>query len=88
MVIVDFVCWCAVVACAAAFVLALAVKWKILEWLQVHAPNDFFAKLFNCKFCVSWWVCVVISLSLALATGQWVLLAVPFCSTLITRELW
>lgn len=88
MGIVDFLCWVAVVAFAAAFLLGLAVKWHWLEWLQVHAPNDFFGKLFNCKFCCSWWVSVAISLTLCLATGQWVLLAVPVCSTVITRELW
>lgn len=85
---VDFVCWIAVVALAAAFVLSLAVKWDLLEWLQVHAPNEFFGKLFNCKFCCSFWVCVLISLTLCVTTGHWVLLAVPICSTLITRELW
>lgn len=86
--IVEFVCWVAVVALAAAFLLALAAKWKWLEWLQVHAPNDFFGRLFNCKFCCSWWVCVGISLTLCVATGQWILAAVPICSTLIARELW
>ena len=88
MGIVAFVCWVAAVALAVAFLLNIAVKWKILEWLQVHAPNDFFGKLFNCKFCCSWWVSVLISLTLCVATGQMEFLAVPFCSTVIIRELW
>ena len=46
-----FVCWIVVIALAASFVMSLAVKWGILEWLQVHAPNDFLYKLFSCKFC-------------------------------------
>lgn len=86
--VIEFVCWIAVVSLAAAFLLGLAVKWGWLEWLQVHAPNDFLAKLFNCKFCCSWWVSVAISLTLCLVTGQWWLLAVPVCSTIIARELW
>ena len=86
--VIEFVCWVAVVALAAAFLLGLAVKWHWLEWLQTHAPNDFFNKLFNCKFCCSWWVNVAISLTLCVVTGQWLLLAVPICSTVITRELW
>lgn len=86
--VTGFVCWVAVVALASAFLLSLAVKWKILEWLQVHAPNAFFEKLFNCKFCCSWWVSVLISVTLSVATGDWVLLLVPFCTTVITRELW
>ena len=86
--VIEFVCWVAVISLMDAFLLGLAVKWKILEWLQVHAPNDFFGKLFNCKFCCSWWVSVLISLTLCVATGQLEFLAVPFCSTVITRELW
>lgn len=86
--IIEFVCWVAVIALAASFLLALAVKWGWLEWLQVHAPNEFFERLFNCKFCTSWWVCVLISLTLCVATGHLILLAAPICATLITRELW
>lgn len=86
--VIAFVCWVAVVALLAAFLLGLAVKWHWLEWLQVHAPNAFFEQLFNCKFCCSWWVCVVLSLTLCVATGQLALLVVPFCATVIARELW
>lgn len=86
--VIEFVCWVAVVALVAAFLLALAVKWGVMEWLQVHAPNDFFGKMFNCKFCCSWWVSVIISLPLSIVTGMWVLVLVPICSTLIARELW
>lgn len=86
--VTDFVCWVAIVATGAAFVLSLMEKWHILEWLQVHAPNEFLHELVSCKFCLSWWVCVLISLILLIGSGQWFLLAVPVCATLITRELW
>ena len=86
--IIEFVCWVAVVALAAAFLLGLAVKWGVLEWLQIHAPNDFLGQLFNCKFCCSFHVSMIISLTLCVATGQWWLLAVPVCSTVIARDLW
>lgn len=85
---IDFVCWIAVVSLAAAFFLSLLSKWKVIEWLQVHAPSEFLYKLFSCKFCVSWWTCVIISLTLCVATGWFALMAVPICSTIITRELW
>ena len=88
MVVLEFICYVGVAALASAFFLGLAVKWGILEWLQVHAPNEFFGRMFNCKFCCSFWVGVVISLTLCVVTGQWTLLAVPICSTVITRELW
>lgn len=86
--VIEFVCWIAVVSLAAAFLLGLAVKWGWLEWLQVHATNEFLGKLFNCKFCCSFHVSMIISLTLCVATGQWWLLAVPICSTVIARELW
>lgn len=77
-----------VIALAAAFTLGLASKWGILEWLQVHAPNEFFEKMFNCKFCCSFWVGVIISLTLCVITGQWMIMLAPVCTTVITRELW
>lgn len=86
--IFEFICWCAVVIVAAAFLLSLCKKIGWLEWLQVHAPNAFFEKLFNCKFCCSFWASVIISLILCVITGQWVLLAAPICTTISVRELW
>ena len=84
----DFFCGIVIVSLSAAFFLGLAVKWHWLEWLQKHAPNDFLNKLFSCKFCCSWWMSVIISLILCVITGNLWLLAVPVCTTVITRELW
>jgi len=86
--IVEFLCWVAVISLAAAFLLGLAAKRGWMEWLQVHAPNEFFERLFNCKFCCSWWASVAISLTLCVATGHLILLAAPICATIIARELW
>lgn len=88
MELFNFICWAVVIALAAAFALGLASKWGILEWLQVHAPNEFFEKMFNCKFCCSFWVGVIISLTLCVITGQWMIMLAPVCTTVITRELW
>ena len=88
MWIFEFFSWVAVVALSAAFLLGLAVKWNWLEWLQVHAPNEFLHKLFSCKFCCSFWMGLAISLTLCVATGEWILLLAPVCTTVITRELW
>ena len=70
MWIVEFVSWVAVIALMAAFLLGLSQKWGWIEWLQVHAPNDFLHELFSCKFCCSWWVSVLISLTLCVASGE------------------
>lgn len=88
MLIFDFICWVAVISLVAAFLLSLAVKWGWLEYLQVHAPNDFLHELLSCKFCCSFHVSMIISLFLCVATGNWILLAAPICTTIITRELW
>ena len=86
--LILFLCWFVIVMYGAAFFLGLANKWGWIEWLQVHAPNQFFNKLFNCKFCCSWWMSVLISLILCIATGHWYLIFIPVCSTPLTKELW
>ena len=88
MFILEFISWVAVIALVSAFLLGLAEKWGWLEWLQVHSTTEFLHELFSCKFCCSWWVSVIFSLTLCVVTGEWILLFAPFCTTVITRELW
>jgi len=83
---VTFIIWVLVVATVAAFLLTLLKKWGVIEYVQVHG-NDFFVKMFNCGFCLSWWAGVVLSVLFAICTGNPALLLVPFCSTVITRIL-
>jgi hypothetical protein len=71
----------------AAWLLILAKKWRILDWLQRHSPNDFFHELFTCDFCLSWWCSVIIVCVAAAVTGDALLLVVPFFSTMISRRL-
>jgi hypothetical protein len=75
-----------IVALIAAFVLTLLRKWGVIEWVQIHG-NDFFSKMFNCDFCLSWWTCVFICFFALIFTGNPAFLGVPFCSTMITRVL-
>ena len=81
-----FIIWVLVVATVAAFLLTVAKKWGVIEYVQVHG-NDFFNKIFRCDFCLSWWVVVLLSVLFAICTGNPALLLVPFCSTTITRIL-
>lgn len=81
-----FLFYTIVVALVAAFALTLLRKWQVIEWVQVHG-NDFFAKMFNCDFCLSFWAGVAWAILLAFITGNLTLLLVPFCSTMITRFL-
>lgn len=80
----NFVLYVIVVALLAAFVITLCDKWGVIEWVQVHG-NRFFAKMFHCQFCLSWWVAVVLSVIMAAISGNPLLLLVPFCSTMLTR---
>ena len=75
-----------VLASLSAFLLLLLVKWKVIEWMQVHG-NDFLSKMANCDFCLSWWVNVIFSIILLAVTLDVTVLAVPFCSTMLTRKL-
>lgn len=92
MTIVQFVCWAVVVGLVVAWIVILSEKRGWREWLQVHADcivfgpeldRDLFNRLFGCNYCVSWWLSVAICLILLPATGEWLILAVPFCSTII-----
>ncbi len=79
---IEFVCYIFAVACAVMFLRTLAVKWGILEKLQVSAPNEFFHKLFTCDFCQSFWLGMAICVVLALCVHWW-LIFVPFFSSVV-----
>lgn len=74
------------VALLAAFVILLADKLKLIERVQVHG-NDFFVKMFNCQFCLSFWCALVICIAMYSFLFDWRLFLVPFFSTPITRKM-
>jgi hypothetical protein len=80
MSVICFVCYVGLVAMAVKFMLTLAEKWNILSWLQAHAPNEFFHKLFTCNFCQSWWLGVFLSVLLAVFI-DWRLIFIPIFSS-------
>lgn len=86
MTLLDFIAVTVLVALLAAFLLELAYKWGVIEWVQVHG-NAFFSKMFNCNFCLSWWTGVALSVLLALVLWDAHCLLIPFVSTLMTRKL-
>lgn len=75
-----------VVALLAAFALILSKKWGLVEYIQVHG-NDFFNKLANCNFCLSFWTGCIIATLFVFITGDLSFVFVPVCSTPITRLL-
>lgn len=72
------------IALGCAFIISLADKWRIVEWLQMHG-TELISKAANCRFCLSWWTNVVVSCGVAFATKDFSFLFVPFFSTIITR---
>lgn len=80
---IGFVCIVFLVACAVMFIRTLAMKWGILEWLQVNAPCEFFHKLFTCEFCQSFWLGMIICVVLAIWWREAWLLFVPIFSSVL-----
>lgn len=74
------------VACAAAFMVLLAKKWGIAEWMQVHGDR-ILSELFSCDLCMSFWASVMISFALLYMTEDLTVLMVPVFSTPITRMM-
>lgn len=74
------------IALIAAFFLLLLRKIGVVEYIQVHG-NDFFAKMFSCDFCLSWWSGVVIAILTTAIIGDVSIMITPFISTPITRKL-
>lgn len=75
----------AIVGCISAFILLLVNKLGLIEMLQVHG-NDIMSELASCDFCMSWWMCLVISLFVIVidpTTGFFI----PFIATPICRRL-
>ncbi len=88
-----------VVALVVTFLYTLLNKWKVWEYLQVHADGwleevwprmaqkEILNQLFSCAFCTTWWMSVIICFFAAIFSGYWLFLLVPFCSTPISRYL-
>ena len=75
-----------VVASVEAFIILLAYKWGIVEYLQTHG-NEFVSKMAQCNFCMAWWVSLFLSLFLLGLTCDVFMLLVPFIATPLARRL-
>jgi hypothetical protein len=82
----EFVSIVVLVALMAAWCLLLLMKGGVVEWLQIHGTEKV-SEAANCMFCLSWWLCVVLSVMTAVAMKDCIVLAVPFFATPITRRL-
>lgn len=39
-----------------SFMLTVLTKWGVIEFMQAHAPNDLFFRMFSCYFCMGFWI--------------------------------
>lgn len=69
-----------------AFVILLLGKIGIRETVVIKAPK-IISQLFDCDFCLSFWVAVVLSVSLSVIFGYLPFVTIPVFSTPITRHL-
>lgn len=82
----ELLTYCLLVAALAAFVILLITKAGGREFVQVNACRTL-ARLFSCDFCLSFWLCLILSLILFLITKDPKALLTPFFSTPLTRIL-
>ena len=71
----------------AAWFLTLADKRDWLHNWQASAPNDLIGQLLSCKYCLSWWTSVVLSVVCAIAMGDGWLLLSAFIGTMTSKHL-
>lgn len=73
-------------ALLAAFLLSLAIKWRLVEYAQVHG-NDLIHELASCYFCLSFWANCLVTAFLLIVTLDPCMVIIPFISTPITKNL-
>lgn len=74
------------IALASAFVLTLAYKWGVIEWMQVHG-DKIISQMANCDFCLSFWSNVIVCMVVMLVVDDVTIGLAPLFSTMITRKL-
>lgn len=74
------------IALAAAFAILLIGKLCIRDSIIARAPK-LISQLFDCDFCLSFWVSVILAVILAIFFREMNILFIPIISTPITRIL-
>lgn len=74
------------VAMLTTFTLLFLRKIGFVERMQVHG-NWFISQLFQCAFCLSFWLNLVFSIILVLVTSELTYIFIPFFSTPLSRHV-
>ena len=76
-----------IVGCFAWWLITLADKRGWLATLQTNAPNDTIWTLFSCNYCMSWWISLIVCLTVCIISGHWLLLPSVFVATLTSVKM-
>lgn len=78
---INYIIAVVLVALGVKFLLTLADKWYIREWLQLHTEG-FLHKLFLCDFCCSFHLGMIICIFLAIFINP-IYLTIPIFSSVL-----
>jgi len=74
------------VSCCVTFLLLLAHKVGLVEYLQVHG-DKIISKMAQCDFCMSFWLSVLMMVAVVWITADVRLMIIPLVSTPIARRM-
>lgn len=80
------ICIAIIVACISAFGILLIGKLGIRDEIITKAPK-LISQLFDCDFCLSFWMSLILAIILAIFFEEIIILFIPILSTPITRFL-
>lgn len=86
MELLNFALAAWLVAMFVTFALLFLRKIGFIERMQVHG-NLFISQLFQCAFCLSFWLNLVFSIILVLVTNELTYIFIPFFSTPLSRHV-
>ena len=64
MTLSSLLCCVVLVALVGAFIILLAMKLGIIEWMQIHG-DAFISEMAKCNFCLSFWTCSALFVGVA-----------------------
>lgn len=84
----NILIYTAILALGSAFVLALCHKWGWIDWMQIHAPNEYFHALVSCHLCTTFWTAALLGCVIVIFTREPAVLAAIPLSVPIGMRLW
>lgn len=86
IILFNFLILTIITALLACWIILFISKAGIREYIQVNAPKKL-SELFECDFCLSWWICLFIAICAMIFFDDWRLIFIAYCAAPITRYL-